>query len=161
MFTLPPLCPTINPGGTAAWRRVIKSFYTHYFFSVFSFCLQTKPDLIQTAHTGWRCVCSAQRRKTIDGLSDSNPNTQKKGGGKVCPIVTPSERSDRKKNRRGMVCKVPIFIQTLQWKMQHLCPTELNDNPTNRRHAKHVSLSCYRRRNYYTEFFRGRQKCVS
>lgn len=40
----------------------------------------------------------------MDGLSDSYPDTEKEGGGgKVCPIVTPTERYKRKQKRRGMV----------------------------------------------------------
>lgn len=70
----------------------------------------------------------------MDGLSDSNPDTQKEGGGMVCPIVTPTERDERKQIRRGVVCKVPKFIQTLQLKIQRICLKDLDDDPTNRRH---------------------------
>lgn len=42
------------------------------------------------------------------------PTHRRKEEGTVCPIVTPTERTERKQIRRGMVCKVPIFIQSLQ-----------------------------------------------
>lgn len=46
-------------------------------------------------------------------LSDSNPNTEKEGGGgELCPIVTPVERNERKQKQRGMVREVPILILT-------------------------------------------------
>lgn len=56
------------------------------------------------------CTHRLERRKTLEGLSDSNPNTQKEGGGKVCPIVTPAERNEREQKWRGMVREASIFI---------------------------------------------------
>lgn len=60
----------------------------------------------------------------MEGLSDSNLNTEKEGGGEVCPIVTPGERNERKQNRRGMACEEPIFIQTCNKK----CTTSFQIN---------------------------------
>lgn len=70
------------------------------------------------------CTHRLERRKRMAALSDSNPNTQKEGGGKLCPMVTPAERNERKQKQRGMVCEVPIFILTLQRKMHDICPND-------------------------------------
>lgn len=81
--------PMITPGPNAARYKM-----THYFVSVW-FQALNKPG----CKTDW--THRLERRKRMAALSDSNPNTQKEGGGKLCPIVTPAERNERKQKRRG------------------------------------------------------------